>query len=513
MNVAIVHYHLNRGGVTRVIENQLAALDAVLDPGRRLRVALIFGGRRKGWNEDLPRRLQSIELSLHPVPSLDYETQGRAGNLCEDLCGLLDGLGFAAAETVLHVHNHALGKNVVLPSSLLRLAESGFALLLQIHDFPEDFRPNNYRRLLESGLAIQTGPTAALYPQARQVHYAVLNGRDQSILAAAGVDSRQLHLLPNPVPDMAGLPPRDLARQRLAEQFGVGTGQPFVLYPVRGIRRKNLGEALLCTALAPEDAALGLTLPPLNPAALPVYRQWKRTAVELDLPFCFEVGAPERLTFAENLAAADLILTTSLAEGFGMVFLESWLADRPLAGRDLPEITRDFTELGVRLDRLQPRLRVPLAWVGSDAFREMLLAAYRKTLDTYRRQAPADIRQQCEARTDEGTVDFGDLDETLQQQVLRLVCGHSDRRRELRRHNPEAIEALSLGSKDVAALVRENVQAVQAHYGLAPSGRRLWQLYRRAAGSVRDDRCEPLPRPTRIIEAFLELRRFHPICT
>ena len=37
---------------------------------------------------------------------------------------------------------------------------------------------------------------------------------------------------------------------------------------------------------------------------------------------------------------------TSLAEGFGMVFLESWLAECPLLGRDLPEITRDFVEAG-----------------------------------------------------------------------------------------------------------------------------------------------------------------------
>ena len=32
MNLAILHYHLFRSGVTRVIENQLLALDAVLDP-------------------------------------------------------------------------------------------------------------------------------------------------------------------------------------------------------------------------------------------------------------------------------------------------------------------------------------------------------------------------------------------------------------------------------------------------------------------------------------------------
>ena len=48
------------------------------------------------------------------------------------------------------------------------------------------------------------------------------------------------------------------------------------------------------------------------------------------------MGAPGGLEFFENLAAADAVATTSLAEGFGMVFLEAWLAGRPLVGRDLP---------------------------------------------------------------------------------------------------------------------------------------------------------------------------------
>jgi len=48
MNLAIVHYHLNRGGVARVIENQLLALDAVLDPMRPWRAVILHGGRNAG---------------------------------------------------------------------------------------------------------------------------------------------------------------------------------------------------------------------------------------------------------------------------------------------------------------------------------------------------------------------------------------------------------------------------------------------------------------------------------
>ena len=73
MNLAVFHYHLNPGGVTRVIENQLLALDAVLDPQQPWQVAVFYGGRYEGWREALAGQLQAIELSLCPIPMLDYD--------------------------------------------------------------------------------------------------------------------------------------------------------------------------------------------------------------------------------------------------------------------------------------------------------------------------------------------------------------------------------------------------------------------------------------------------------
>ena len=134
-------------------------------------------------------------------------------------------------------------------------------------------------------------------------------------------------------------------RRRLSDEFAVSADDRFVLYPVRCIRRKNVGEALLYGKLAPPGTVVGVTLPPLNPVAIPVYARWQQLAAEWELPCRFDVGVAGKLTFAESLAASDLILTTSVAEGFGMVFLESWLASRALVGRDLPEITADFKKV------------------------------------------------------------------------------------------------------------------------------------------------------------------------
>lgn len=75
MNIAIVHYHLNRSGVTQVVMNQLLPLDRVLGGREVLRAAILFGSRDKGWPADFADKLKSIDVCLVPIPRLDYDTQ------------------------------------------------------------------------------------------------------------------------------------------------------------------------------------------------------------------------------------------------------------------------------------------------------------------------------------------------------------------------------------------------------------------------------------------------------
>jgi len=506
MNLAIFHYHLIGGGVTRVIENQIAALDAVLEPGDRWRAAVICGGRRQGWDEGLAGRLRSMELTLADAARLDYDYRqtgawavGRE-ELYVQIRGILDGLGFAPEQTALHWHNHSLGKNRHVPSAVGRLAREGYATLLQIHDFAEDYRTSNYRAIDDP---------AALYPQAPHIHYAVLNGRDREILAEAGVPAERLHFLPNPVPELGELPSRQTARRKLARRFDVAERQRLILYPVRCIRRKNIGEALLCAAATTADTIVGLTLAPMNPVDQRYYGQWKRLAAELRLPCRFGLGASSGgLAFTENLAASDLILTTSVAEGFGMVFLEAWLAGRPLVGRDLPEITGDFREAGLRLDHLRPRLDVPTDWLGTEEVRGRIADAYRRTLASYGRHVPEGLDGQLDAKLSGGMVDFGDLDEELQGGVLEAVCGSQGKLRRLRELNPWIETGLSLRREELAERIEANVEAIEQGFSRVASGQRLLALYQRLADSRRDEPEQPLENSRRILDRFLGLSRF-----
>jgi hypothetical protein len=404
-----------------------------------------------------------------------------------------------------------VGKNASLPRAVSSLAERGYALLLQIHDFVEDFRPENFRHLSD---ALGKGaPTSSwhgsLYPQGPHLHYAVLNGRDRAVLHAAGTEGRRLHQLPNPVMAPDGLPPPDQARHRLAEEFAVSPEARFMLYPVRGIRRKNLGEALLFGLLGPPGSVVGLTLPPLSPTEQATYARWKQVAERLELPCCFDVGAEGGLSFQENLAASDLILTTSVAEGFGMAFLESWLAGRVLVGRDLPEITSDFRRAGVRLDAVAPRLAVPVRWVGDGSLRHAIQEAYHATLAAYERPDPPGFFDVLASRTAGGLADFGDLDERLQERVLERVCRSDEDRREVLRCNPWIEPALSPTDPDhVSALVRHNRDAIDRNFSLDRSGRRLLSLYHEVEASPQETGSSPLEGVDSILDAFLQLERF-----
>ena len=506
MKLAIGHYHLNRGGVARVIENQLLALDRVVDGGEHHEAMILYGGRSDGWPAGLADRLQRIRLQLQPLPELDYDseqpdsTRAPAPRLME----ALQRAGFTPAETIVHLHNHSIGKNAALPRAVWDLAERGYGLLLQIHDFAEDQRPGNFRLLADGadGLADWHG---RLYPQASNVHFAVLNGRDRDVLQSAGVAPERLHLLPNPVLPLERLPDRESARGKLSDLFSVPLDARFVVYPVRGIRRKNLGETLLHSLVAPEGTFVGLTLPPLNPAERTCYEQWKTSAGRWQLPFRFEVGAPGGLSFAENLAASDAILTTSVAEGFGMVYLEAWLADRVLMGRDLPEITRDFTAVGLDLARLGRRLDIPAEWIDLGRLRQTLLKTFRATIAAYGHPEPPDLTEQVDARLCEETIDFGDLDEQFQAEVIDRAVSETPARQDLLAANPWIGVAPNAGDGD---LVRWNSDVVGREFSLEPSGARLAAVYESVLNSSRGHEIEPLARPGAILDRFLEFTRF-----
>ena len=516
MQIAILHYHLNRGGVTQVIQNHLKSLDATLgDSGAEpLRVVVFFGGRHEGWSDDLAGELPRVQLETHVISQLEYDegTQPAAEELAKALREALDAHGMLPGETVLHVHNHALGKNISLPSALGSLAEAGYSLLLQVHDFAEDLRPEVYHRLSEALGGDGMSFHRTLYPQAAQIHYATLNRRDGAILHSAGVDESRLHLLPNPVAEFGEMPSREVARERLQASFGISPLARFVLYPVRGIRRKNVGELLLWSAAAGDGFAFGLTLAPRNPMEQPSYERWSALAKALDLPCYLGVGEEGGLSFLENMVAADALITTSVAEGFGMVFLESWLAGRPLVGRFLPEIAGDFVEQGLSFDAMSESIRIPTTWFSWTDYREAFLQDYQRVAKSYG-AAIGVANTLLPARE---FVDFAQLTTHVQEEVIRLVASDTARCDELLALNPSMAEAILAISRNTTSGeqpcdIENNAAAVRKNYSTAQCGARLLQLYEQIVASDREDQLEAPAAAENILGSFMDVDSFYPL--
>ena len=492
--------------MTRVIANHLLGLAAHAGNGGAEPPAavLLTGGRAEAWGPHAGELAAAGVPAARPVVAgLDYDALNPGDATAApavDPAGLADRLEAALADhganrdaTVVHVHNHALGKNVSAPGALALLAGRGWKLLLQIHDFAEEFRPANYLHL-----AGALRPDAALYPQAPQIHYAVLNGRDRGVLRAVGVPEDRLHFLPNPVADFPPLPDREGARSALRSTLGVRGGEGYLVYPVRGIRRKNLGETILL-AMGRSGQRAGVTLVPRNPAELAYHDRWAALAKELDLPVLFGVGEEGGLSFHQNLAAADAILTTSVAEGFGMAFLEAWLAGRPLIGRDLPHVTADFKAEGLELPGLYRALTVPLDW--ADGFAGRFRAGCETLLESYRRPwEDAAFAEALEAKTAGGRVDFADLDEDLQTAVIRRIADDPAARGDVR-----SVEADP--GRPTGATIRRNAAVVRDRYSLAGSGARLRATYDAVLASPVGPVAPPR-RPDAPLDAFLDLRSF-----
>jgi hypothetical protein len=360
----------------------------------------------------------------------------------EDLArGLLkamkDHWGFPA--DVVHVHNPLIRKNAALIPALNILNRQGIRLLLQNHDLAEDFRPDVYY--------------PGEYPE--NCHYAVINSRDYSFLHRAGLKPEGLHLIPNEVA-AASVPPA-------AEVPGAGPPErKRYLYPVRAIRRKNIGEALLLSLFIPQGKTVAITLPPTTQKDEAIYRRWITAAEELKLPVEFEIGAAAPL--AEIMTGAVCVITTSVKEGFGFSFLEPWLADRTVIGRRIDYVCRDFEEEGVRFGSLYSDITIPTAYLSPPLVKHKIEHTLITVYKAFGLEVPVYlIKTLGDTLLSRNTVDFGCLDEDLQENIIRTLRSNKAVYQDIGDGNPFLAKLGDLSRDE--ALIEANKEQIRRAYG------------------------------------------------
>lgn len=533
INVAIVHCHFEPGGVTGVVQNHVDCLRSGKERESIGKIVLVSGQRVSGIRKSTLAHADAIQ-----IPQLDYDalaidglpsaksssgqpeseesqspkssferikgfqrSDARHGSVAgQRLFELLDATlrheGLRPEDSVIHWHNHSLGKNAGAPFAIAHLANAGWRLLLQIHDFAEDQRPENVQHLLE-----QTGATrsstldAILYPSHPNIAYACLTAGDADVLKEYGFPQSRVTTIPNSV----RLPPgemssRETAIAKVAAAVSIAPTSKWVLYPVRGIRRKNVGEFLLVCQLLPDGFIGGLTLKPDTTLEAESYERWRAVAKAYVPNVIFDAAHHDNITYADNLSACHCVLSTSVAEGFGMAFLEPWLASRRVVARNLPTVTSDFAAEGVRQPDLYEGVWIPgeAAWVAEmkrqwSAAREQAWASL--PADVQPRELDADA---VTGRSD--AVDFACLPPSEQITTIRRSATDASFRKSIEELNTDLISSIT--ADPPSDLIESNRQTIAIRYSPEVQCELLTNCYRAlTSGSAEELNLIPtLPR-------------------
>lgn len=437
LNLTIFHYHLLPGGVTNVIMESLCALlqNNDIQPEK----INILSGRSQNIQElktAVHNRLgdEAPEIHFHVIPELDYlpvskiNKQQYLRSLNEELEPFYDSLWV--------VHNYHLGKNPLFTEYMVNPeTPKSDRILFYIHDFPESGRYNNLQRLKE----LTPSPLYPVTPKipAKQKtispQYCVINSRDREILQKSGLPANTVHLLPNPVkPSSEEIQePVDLAKildPVCSKEFsGWKAGLPIALYPVRGIRRKNLLEAgLICRMLTP-GYNLVITLPGTSDQEIRYSNMVESLSHSGIMPGAFGVGQKLDklgLTFSQLTHNVDLIISSSVQEGFGYLYLDALGWKTPIIARDL-DILKDFKPLfniQSKPDQgyFYSGLNIPVNSRNREELQRLYDHKIRKLKPLLSKARLGQLSRQVEKILNSETVDFSYLSVDLQEKVLNL---------------------------------------------------------------------------------------------
>jgi len=447
-SLVIVHYHLLPGGVCSSLKNSLVALGQ--SGWLSHRSVKVLTGRRSGINEfRIFLDQQGLKAQIEVDPRLDYSERVWPGRdaFWQEASRLANWfLLQVRGDSLFWAHNPTLGKNALVTAALMKAAQqavvSGVAhqFLYHLHDFAECGRFWNLKHLRKCW---GDGGLEDFYPAVPLV-------RTEKRKSKESIG-------------------KDLQIYAREKGYQFEYGRPWWTLPIRLIRRKNVVEALLLAAMAEDSPQLLITLDanseperPYAEAVKELFRKEKHAAV---VGFGHElVGSA--FSFDDLLLASDVVVSTSLLEGFGFTFLEGANRGRPLVGRNLNDVTSDFVDVGFPATSLYDEFLVPM---DGQTRKEMISKGQRFAQEQGRllglNHSTVDrFSEEVEAIFLNTAVDFGFLE--LSQQIRlagRLQRG--DLLGELKLLNSKAIEP--------AEFPPDFSQRVEEHFGLESHAAKL----------------------------------------
>ncbi len=432
MKIVIIHHHLNPGGVTRIIQSQVSSLRKQF-PDTEI---LILSGKL-GY----PGFFSDLNIPVEVNTKLDYfmgnePPEDKLDSLKDEISSYL--LEKISMDDIIHAHNLNLGKNPVLTLAVSQLSSDGYKVFNHCHDFAEDRKPNlDYlEKVIHGHFGRET--RTVMYPDRSNNLFGTINAFDRDRIIESGIPAERVIHLPNPVHfEKKSTLTKEQAKTSVCNALELDETKPIFTYPVRVIRRKNIGEMILLSALYAGKATWLVTMPPKNPDEIIHYDAWKKFCAHEKIAIGWEAGTS--VDFEELLIATDVCISTSIREGFGMVFLEPWLLDTPVMGRNISYVTKDLMESGVEFPLLYDEITV---------------------------------------ESDGKMQDFGHLDPEDQKAVIKALNGSNTAKKQVQDMNPKLEKLFDSISYDLTA---KNKMTISKEYSLENYASRLHEIYRKLA--------------------------------
>ena len=455
--ITIFHYHLQPGGVTNVIQLGAKALINHFPDLKHLRLVCGRQDNTEVIMKDIRKEIDAVGLIADDLkfeiciePQIDY--QETDSELDADTIGKFAGklLG-DYGDSFWWIHNYQLGKNPLFTAAILKTAEMHpeQKMFLQIHDFPECARYDNLEKLLAAGVR---NP----YPQTASIAYGLINGRDTGILREAGINRNSIFLLNNPVEnetegdeptqtDAAGITREKFYSHFRSEFPGIREDGKILFYPVRTIRRKNALEAGLIAAISEVPVNLVLSLPGVSDSEKEYSGVCENCFRKGLIPGIWGSGTVKHKdvpSYRIMLQLCDLILSTSVQEGFGYLFINSVRLGVPLVARDLDILDGIRDVFHDDHSYFYKSLTVPLEKNEAGLIRD----AYEKKTDKLKPYISAGAVKKLKDRTSalgsDSRIDFSYLSVEKQVEILERLNESDNYKKELHSLNSDIMNTI-----------------------------------------------------------------------
>ncbi len=339
-NIYLFHYHFITGGVTTVVNK-------LVDILKNNYQITIFASKEMGV-EGINDYVSDDNVKIKDFPELKYiypeSTSFKNYNkLKEQIYFKLEKI--YKNETIFWVHNYHLGKNPAFTSAFIEfISKKNIPTILQIHDFPECARWQNYKFL-------KNYIHHTLYPVDSNIFYAVINKMDYERLKKSGIPEKSLFYFPNSVSfdknrikKAKKIEIRKKVINRLKELTNINYDESMFLYPTRTIRRKNILEAVLINRIYHKKSNLIVTLGANSKKERKYEKAVKNVFKNKRVRGVWAISKYFPDLFPKLMKSADLLISTSLLEGFGLLYLESKKNSQNFFTRKL-DILKDFDEV------------------------------------------------------------------------------------------------------------------------------------------------------------------------